>query len=78
MAEVERTADAALQALLELRGSELQQLDECTRDILSETLVREIFKQAWRYRFEEDRRQPRRAVRELVSDAIKERWLGEE
>ena len=78
MLELERTADAARAILLELRDKEVQRLDESTREILSESLVSEIFEQAWRHQFEEDRRQAKRDLRQVVADAIEQSQLGEE
>ena len=78
MAGDERTKDSALRTLMALQREEVEHLDEHTGSILTESLVTEVFEIAWRYQFEEDRRQPRRDVRDIVQDAAQESVLEEE
>lgn len=77
MPELERTADTALKIVLDLWDAEVQRLDERTRGMLSESLLRDVFHVAWRHRFEEERKPARKEVRELVKDAIESEQLGE-
>lgn len=75
MTKIERTQDAALRILLEIRNDVIENQDENVRSLLSEGLIREVFSIAWRYQFEEDRHQVRKALNQLVNDAISEKKL---
>ena len=66
----ERTRDGALRTLLELLQEERGTPGDDGRAVPSESLLRDIFQVAWHFQFEEDRRESRRQLRELVQDAV--------
>lgn len=76
MQQHKRTADAARKILSEQREKSLQGLDDYIQGIVSEALLSEVFDQAWRFQFEEDRSQVKRAIRQLVADVIEQNQLG--
>lgn len=65
----ERTKEAALSVLLDARASVRAEMVS-NSDLFSEDLLREVFEQAWKAQFEQERRHARREVRELVSDFL--------
>ena len=71
----DRTREAALQVLLTVREEVAEDMGE-SGELLSPDLVRDVFDQAWRSQFEEERRHARRGVREIVSDLIASIELG--
>ena len=78
MNDLDRTRDGALQTLLELLQEQAATVDEDAEGMPDESLLRDIFDKAWHFQFEEDRRQSRREIRELVQDAVLATQLGED
>jgi hypothetical protein len=72
----ERSRDAALDVLLGLRPSIVSQsTDPTVADLLTDDLVRDIFREAWDNQFDEDRSAFQRSVREIVTLAIDARTM---
>ncbi len=73
---MERTRQAAEAVLQELIPETMKTVgnDEALA-ILRGDLVSEIFDVAWSHRFEDDRRDAQRQIRQLVGDAIDKRRL---
>ena len=77
MEDLDRTKEGALQTLMELL-QEQAAVAEAAEAMPSETLLRDVFDKAWHFQFEEDRRQSRREIRELVQDFVLDTQLGED
>jgi NifB/MoaA-like Fe-S oxidoreductase len=76
--EMDRTRQGALEVLLSLRPAILSEIpDERARTLLTENLVNDVLREAWRNAFEENRTVFRSRLRQLVGDAIEERKLRE-
>lgn len=66
----DRTKQAALDALLSNREEVARKLQDTQLvELLSESLVKNVFDEAWRLQYEEDEQKFPRAVRDLVEDA---------
>lgn len=76
---VDRSKESALEVLLEVRNEVAESLmNDDARSVLTEDLLRDVFDVSWNNQFEEDRRAARRELRQLVTDAIEERFLAKE
>jgi hypothetical protein len=76
---VDRSKESALEVLLEVRSEVAESLmNNDARSVLTEGLLRDVFVVSWNNQFEEDRRAARRELRQLVTDAIEERFLAKE
>lgn len=66
-----RTKAAALEVLLKLRPDATSELaDRAVRPLLTPELVAEVFEQAWRHQFEDDRGVFQRYAKEIVGEAV--------
>jgi hypothetical protein len=74
---IDRTEKAAEQALLESREAMAKggKLEAELQTILREEVVHGIFRLAWRHQFDDDRRQSKAALRQLVTDMVDEYYL---
>lgn len=69
----QRTKGTAFAVLLEEYRSARTNLDEddMAREMLSEPLLRDVFREAWRFQFDEDRSECRRRLRDIIDAAVK-------
>jgi hypothetical protein len=73
------TKEGALAVLLRLRGRIVQQIsDETAKGLFTEQLVKDVFLDAWRYPFDDDRGRFASELKSIVGDAIESASLGEE
>ena len=74
-----RTEARAREIIERIRAETVQDIaDDDARAILTEGFVSSILDVAWRFQFEADRTVSRARVRQLVSDAIERRSLGDD
>ena len=67
---MERTRDSALAAVHKLRAEVMKSMqDDKARSLLTEELVTQVFDVAWSHRFDDERADARRTVRDIVADA---------
>jgi hypothetical protein len=72
-----RTKQGALEVLLGLRQSVVGTMnDEMARILLTDGLIEDVFREAWRSQFDDERGDFRAKLREIVSDAIEAQKLG--
>src|SRR5690606_7795279 len=77
--QVERSEAAASAAVLEARPDVVEAADhELVPQIVTEELVDEVFRLAWRHQFDDNRRAIRSRLRELVADRVAELLLPPE
>lgn len=76
----ERTRGTAFSVLLEEFRSARRSLDneEPGKSILTENLLREIFRSAWKNQFDDERSAFRSEVREIVQDSVQAAELDED
>jgi len=73
---MERSKDAAKTVLEALVPNILAGVsNEVAAEILKGEIVAEVFEVAWSCRFEDDRRNAQRRIRQLIADAIKTRQI---
>ena len=71
MTEETRNWKGALDALLGLRDKVSRSVqDEAARTLLTEDLVKDVLRVAWRNQFEDQRSEFRSKVKEIVTDTI--------
>lgn len=73
----DRTKGAALEVLQDARQQVADDMEDHS-DLLTPELLAEVFEQAWRSQFEEERRYARREVRDIVTDCLTSADLGDE
>jgi hypothetical protein len=66
-----RTRERALQALLKLLPTIREEIDDAgVRSLLSEALVREVFKASWDHQFDDDRTPAAREIRQIIRERL--------
>jgi hypothetical protein len=65
-----------LSALVQAKRAALP--DDATRSLFTEQLVRDVFAEAWKAQFEDNRAQFRREVKRIVDELIAEQRLNRE
>ena len=66
-----RTKAAALEVLLRLLPEAAREIDDPkTRALLSADLLREVFEQAWKHQFEDERSTFQRHVKDIALEAV--------
>ena len=70
--------DLALATLLELHAAMIRDSTDATvRQLLTDSLLRQVLDEAWRGQFDDDPTTTQRAIRRLVDDAFDASDLGE-
>jgi len=73
-----RTKDGALQVLREVAAKVRPSLeDSVAKELLTPELVGAVLDSAWQHQFDEDRSAFKSDIRQLITDAIEQRMLGE-
>jgi hypothetical protein len=66
-----RTKAAALEVLLNLLPEAVREIDDPKiRALLTADLVREVFEQAWKHQFEDDRGTFQRHIKDIALEAV--------
>lgn len=75
----ERTRGTAFAVLLEEFREARRSLDDDEPGVgaLTETLLREVFRSAWKHQFDDERSEFRSEVKQIVEDAVQEMSLEE-
>jgi hypothetical protein len=72
-----RTKAGALQVLLQLLPETSREInDEAIRGLLGQEMITQVFEQAWKHQFEDDRGQFQRVTRDMVLEAIEQLKSG--